>query len=140
MRRVSPFLSLCFVALASLLAASCGSDPPCQEQVFTAKCSTSGCHDKDATSAGFSMATPGWEHALVGGKQKGGGITGFVSVPECANMNYLEPGSNPATGLFLRKMTSQFGCGKMMPYIGTPVTASELTCIQTWANGLTTGS
>jgi hypothetical protein len=139
MHRVTRVLPLSVVAVASLLFVGCGSSDggTTAESIFAAKCSTAGCHDSAGMSANFSMAAAGWEQALVGGKQKGGGIPNFMSVPECANMNYLDPGSNPATGLFMRKMTPQFGCGRMMPYIGSPITTSELATIQTWANGLT---
>jgi hypothetical protein len=109
---------------------------------MTYNCTLAGaCHDANGTAAGFSMTTPGWEMALVGSKAKGtGGMAPYMASPACAGMNYLDPGSNPATGLFLRKITANFGCGMRMPYTGGTVSSADVACIQTWANGLTAGT
>src|SRR5262245_15794791 len=139
-----PLLAIAF----GVILGGCGSSDgggACNVQDLISnkyKCDAAGCHDATGTSAGFSMKTAGWEQALVGGMQKagGGGVTPFMSVPACANMPYLVPGSNPATGLFLKKMTANFGCGMRMPYTGSPVSDADFACFQTWANGLTGGS
>ena len=59
---------------------------------------------------------------------------------ECSAVKtpFLVPGSQPATGLFLDKLTSSFGgCGIRMPSINGPVSAADMECIQRWANALT---
>jgi hypothetical protein len=78
------------------------------------------------------MASPGLEARLVGHGPMGGNQSVCAS-----SMNYLDPGSQPATGLFLRKLTAQFSCGSRMPLTGRIVSATDLACIQSWANGLT---
>src|SRR5689334_20943664 len=111
MYRVTRSLPLCVAALASFVAGGCGGSGSdsgsAVDSLFSTKygCSSSGCHDDVGNSAGFSMTKPGWDTALVGGKPKGGGVPTFESNPACAGMNYLDPGSQPATGLFLRKLT-----------------------------------
>jgi len=142
MYRVARSLPLCVVALASFVVGGCGSGSDSGSAVnnlFVHKyaCTASGCHDDMGSSAGFSMTKPGWDTAMVGGKPQGGGIPTFEANPNCAGMTYLDPGSNPASGLFMRKLTLQFGCGMQMPYIGNKVSVADLATIQDWANTLT---
>src|SRR5262245_12990732 len=69
-------------------------------------CNAGGCHDAQGSGAGFKMAPAGWESALVGGNP----VAGMGSM--CMTTGpYLDPGSNPATGLFLKKLTASPGCG-----------------------------
>jgi hypothetical protein len=83
------------------------------------------------------MATPGWEKNLVNKYPKAGGVKGLES--SCLNVNkpYLAANSSPATGLFLDKLRPSPPCGSRMPVIGSILTAPEMDCVQTWANGLT---
>jgi hypothetical protein len=74
---------------------------------------------------------------MVGKVAPGGGAGTLASM--CGGMNrvYLNPGSNPATGLFIDKLKANPPCGARMPNIGVELSAAELACVQTWANGLT---
>jgi hypothetical protein len=96
------------------------------------------CHDALGSAAGLDFATPGWEDRLVGTFPSGGGEVATRSM--CAGLGrpYLVAGSNPAMGLLLDKLRLHPPpCGAAMPDIGGPLTASELACVQLWANALT---
>jgi hypothetical protein len=142
------------IVLASLLAAGCGgsSGGSCDvNALFTTKygCAGSGCHDTVTKAANFDMASPGLETRLVGKAPMGGGPTfsadGGPPMPiaslqsMCVGKgNYLDAGSQPATGLFLSKLSATPPCGMRMPMAPvSPVTAADMTCIQNWANNLT---
>jgi hypothetical protein len=127
------------IALVSLAATGCGSNSSNDvNAVFTKySCSGTGCHDATTKAANFDMASPGLESRLVGVMSPGGGPTGLTSM--CAGMYYLNGGSNPATGLFLAKLSSSPPCGLQMPMVGNKLTAADLMTVQTWANGLTSG-
>jgi hypothetical protein len=103
----------------------------------THSCASPGaCHDAKGTSANFDMASPGWEMKLVGGNPNGGGAAGFGS--QCQGKGpYLIAGSSPARGLFLDKLAAKPPCGNQMPLLPPTLTATELDCVQRWANGLT---
>ena len=51
---------------------------------------------------------------------------------------YLVAGSAPATGLFIDKLNAKTAssCGERMPMVGM-LSATELGCVQEWANRLT---
>ena len=84
------------------------------------------------------MASPGWENNLVGKMPKAGGAAGLSSVCAGSGMPYLVAGSSPARGLFLDKlMSTKPACGVRMPLLTSYLNASELDCVQRWANGLT---
>jgi hypothetical protein len=100
-------------------------------------CAQTGCHDSSGTSANFDMASTGLPARLVGKSPMGGGTLPSVCAGSTPAMVYLDPGSQPATGLFLRKISASPGCGMRMPYGGRVVTATDFACIQSWANGLT---
>jgi hypothetical protein len=91
------------------------------------------CHDANGTAANFDMATTGWEMKLVGTNPKGGGTSVCAS-----NGPYLDPGSNPATGLFMTKLKGGTGlvCGVRMPQVGGTLSAGEIAMVQQWANAL----
>jgi hypothetical protein len=87
---------------------------------------------------GFDMtAAAGFPKNLVGG---------MPPTPAAANMNkcggmtpplvYLKPGVQPAQGLFLDKLKPNPPCGVQMPMGLAPLSASDLDCIQRWANKL----
>jgi hypothetical protein len=104
--------------------------------IFAAKlCANLGCHDSFATSANFDMTSTGWQTRLVGVNPKGGG----ANPSKCAgNGPYLATDKKPATGLFLDKLKPDAGapCGVPMPQIGTPLSAEEFDCVQSWATAL----
>jgi len=107
------------------------------EAIFSAKaCPT--CHDSNGTYAGFKMAPAGWETHLVDVSPTGG-----QSLEKCTPSDgpYLVKGSNPASGLFIRKLSGMGNLcagGVQMPQSGVPLTASELACVTSWATTLTT--
>jgi hypothetical protein len=87
-------------------------------------------------AANFDLMTTDFTTLLVGKMPMGGGPAGQMSVCQTSGMNYLDAGSNPATGLFLKKIDGTQPCGLQMPMIGM-LTSSEKTCFHQWANGLT---
>jgi hypothetical protein len=105
-------------------------------------CATSGCHDTaDATlyAAGLDLTlndTIG--SRLVGVASPG---TSPSSAVACAGKIYLDPMSNPATGLLIDKITlpnnSPNLCGSAMPFPGVSrLSAAQQTCVEQWAEGL----
>jgi hypothetical protein len=108
-------------------------------------CSIAGaCHDANGSAAGLSLAeldqsgTVDWRAKFVGVYPKGGGARPSPSMCFPSSIPYLVPGSQPATGLLLDKLL-QFTppCGSRMPLVGGPLSASELGCVQRWADALT---
>jgi hypothetical protein len=97
------------------------------------------CHDAQGSAAGLNLVSPGWERRLVGGMpQSGSSPIGIQSLCAGQGRSYLVPGSQPATGLFLDKLTqSPPPCGAHMPDLGSPLTPAELACVQSWASALT---
>jgi predicted CxxxxCH...CXXCH cytochrome family protein len=104
----------------------------------TYNCTIVGCHNNANPAANLDMVTPDWEKTLVGRAPKAGGA-GTAS--KCVDMGqvYLNAGTNPATGLFMDKLSkAKPQCGDRMPNLpGIQLTADEIACVQTWANGLT---
>jgi hypothetical protein len=103
-------------------------------------CAANGCHDGTATeSANFDMATAGWQDHLLGVNPRGGGT---LSACVASDGPYLTAGSNPATGLFIRKISGTGNLctgGVRMPF-GMPsayLTAAQITCVTQWATTLT---
>jgi hypothetical protein len=95
------------------------------------------CHDSKGSAANFDMTTAGWQNRLVGKLPAGGGTLASMCKPGAgANTPYLVAGSSPATGLFLEKINANPPCGVRMPNLGSPFNATELACVQSWANGL----
>jgi hypothetical protein len=115
--------------------------PSCDVQPVIQKyqCTLMGaCHDSNGSAAGLDLATAGWEQRLLG---NGPGSFGPGVVPsKCGDEGriYLIPGSQPAKGLFLDKlMDDPPPCGFRMPFGFPAMTATDLQCIQAWANALT---
>lgn len=111
-----------------------GGSGACDAPAIFAKytCAAISCHDANGSSAGFKMTPAGWENTLVDGNPTGLGGSA------CSGQGpYLMRGTTPAQGLFLRKISATPGCGARMPF-GAPMflTADELGCVQTFANGL----
>jgi hypothetical protein len=127
------------IALVSFVAVGCGSNSGSDVNAVFSKyaCSGTGCHDATTKAANFDMASPGLETRLVGVMSPGGGPTGLTSM--CAGMFYLNGGSNPATGLFISKLSPNPPCGLQMPMVGMKLTTADMMTIQDWANGLTAG-
>jgi hypothetical protein len=108
--------------------------------LWTAKaCTTQGaCHDAMGSAAGFNMTTAGWDTAanLVGKLPPGGGVGALASVCMGKGMPYITK-AQPAGGLILNKLSNKTpACGAQMPNIGVAMTATELACVQAWANQL----
>jgi len=112
--------------------------PPCDPApIFkTHLCANTGCHDPSGTSANFDMGSSDWQTRLVGVNPKGGGAL----ASKCGELGapYLKPGTMPATGLVLDKLKvdSTQPCGDLMPLVSAKLTATEVACIQDWANSL----
>ena len=124
-------------------AAGSGTGAPCdaQTEVFNMHfCSTAGtCHDASGSAAGFDMATNGWQNHLVGVMPPGGGSYA-ASLCTAAGMPYLVANSAPATGLLLAKLSPNPPCGVQMPNLPPLLNATEMACVQSWANALTAPS
>jgi len=121
-------------------AGSPGGTGPCNALPLFAmhECATNGCHDAMGSSANFNMASVGWENNLVGKMPKAGGAAGLASACTSAGTPYLVAGSAPARGLFLDKLASKKpACGLQMPLLTSYLNATEMDCVQRWANGLT---
>lgn len=135
-----------FVVVAGCSSSSDGATPDAgsttcdlagAQAIFTAKgCAQSGCHDATGTSAGLNLAAADLGAELLGKSPGTGGLT----PSSCTNMNkvYLVKGSNPATGLFIDKLTATPGCGLRMPLTGAPLDATQMACVKSWATSVTT--
>jgi len=114
-----------------------------QSQGAVLGCATTGCHttaDAPASAAGLDLTL----NATIGSRLVGvasPGDTAAAAAPACAGKTYLDPTSNPATGLLIDKITLPNGnaglCGSGMPYPGlNRLTATQITCVEQWAEGL----
>jgi hypothetical protein len=122
---------------------STGGTGPCDAKPILAmhSCTVAmACHDAAGVGAGFDMVTAGWETRMVGKlpNKNVGPVVGLRSQCDPVGGAYLVKGSVPAKGLFLDKLknTNQ-ACGMQMPLITNYLSASELDCVQRWANALT---
>ena len=111
-----------------------GTGGPCDAApILAAKCGYPGlCHDNRAlTPGGLDLMTAPFDR-LVGDMPDGSNSS------QCGDVTtaYLISGSNPAMGLLIDKLAPNPPCGQMMPTLDT-LTPSEVTCIQSWAAGLT---
>ena len=121
-------------ALLPTGGAGSGGGGPCDAvPILTAKCGYPGlCHDNRALApGGLDLMTAPFDR-LVGDVPDG------TNTSQCAGVTtpYLVAGSNPAMGLLLDKLTTAAPCGAMMPTLDT-LTPTEVTCLQSWATGLT---
>jgi hypothetical protein len=112
-------------------------------QPVGAGCATSGCHDTASaplSAAGLDLTL----NATIGSRLVGvasPGDTTAGGAMACGGQIYLDPMSNPATGLLIDKITLPNGssslCGLAMPYPGTSrLSAAQQTCVEQWAEGL----
>jgi hypothetical protein len=102
--------------------------------VISPKC-TLGCHVMGAALGGGLDLSPAVIVANLLGRMSTGAADSMCGGNTTA---YLVRDSNPATGLFLDKLTPTFPCGVRMP-IGAALIPSEETCVRDWATAVTTG-
>src|SRR4051794_29585480 len=108
-----------------------GGGTACQDTVFMTNCAF--CHGTASPGGGLDLQAANPASRLLG-VMSGAGST-------CPGSTYLNPSSNPATGVFIDKITKdQPVCGGSRMPIGPPLSTADLTCLTTWATGLTTGS
>jgi hypothetical protein len=98
-------------------------------------CSLS-CHNpgSDSSFANLDLMSDGFAQRLVGQPAS----TATSANGQCAGMgNLLNRGTLPATGIFIDKINFKLGvCGEGMPFGGVALAATDLACLQAWANGL----
>ncbi|HXI56742.1 MAG TPA: DUF1592 domain-containing protein [Polyangia bacterium] len=106
--------------------------------IFSKHGCTTLCHaTKNALSyGGFDMETAGWAQRMTSAGPSSNAPLGN----QCKNtgVNYLDR-RQPATGLFLEKLSPNPPCGSQMPLDLPKLSADELACIQKWANNLAAG-
>lgn len=105
-------------------------------------CATTSCHIPGPLNAGSSGGLDMTVDANIGSR-----LVGVMSVGTTDNGSkcmgnstpYLDPGSNPATGLLIDKIQQKNPpCGDQMPYAAPfPLTATQQTCLIQWATTLT---
>ena len=92
------------------------------------------CHNpgSDTSFANLDLMSDGFAQRLVG---QPASTTGNG---QCAGMgNLLNRGTLPATGILIDKINFKLGvCGEGMPFGGVQLGATDLACLQAWANGL----
>ena len=104
----------------------------CATPILASKCVP--CHATGGGSANLDLQSPNIGARLVG-KMGGPATTGGL----CSTMVLLNAGSNPATGVFMDKITMATPpCGSLMPFGGPMLPQDQITCLQNWATGLTT--
>jgi hypothetical protein len=108
-----------------------GPAPDCQVAIFRDQCAS--CHGAGTTgSGGLDLTSPNPETRLVGK------MGGSINAAACQGMILLVPGSNPATGVFIDKITMNppASCGMSMPYGSLPSFADQ-ACLKAWATSVT---
>jgi hypothetical protein len=109
------------------MGGSSGAD--CQTMIFNANCV--GCHGSASPAVGLDLQSPNVETRLVGI------ATGSGS--SCPGANLLDKPSNPATGVFIQKVTMMTPtCGGLsMPYGLALLSQTDQQCLTSWATSLT---
>jgi len=102
-------------------------------------CTTSGCHASAQPAAGLDLASAGLADRLLG-KSPVAGVGLQPSMCVGTNRNYLNAGSNPATGLLLDKVGTTPPCGARMPIGPAPLNNNEMACLRSWALSVTSPS
>lgn len=99
--------------------------PDCVKKIFTDVCAVSGCHGANAQTV---VLTPddGLQARLVGKESAA-----------CDGSTYISTDGNPS--YLVEKINDDPPCGQKMPF-GTPLTATETTCITNWVNTLSEGN
>jgi hypothetical protein len=122
-------LGVC-VALTSL-AASCtggefmdGGTGDCDvPELLATSCAGSVCHGDQEPAAGLDLVSAGVEERLIG-------VVGSV---DCGEQVLIEPGY-PDNSLLIEKVTEENpSCGRTMPPMGHPLSASQLECLRQFA-------
>jgi hypothetical protein len=98
------------------------------------------CHKAEnavSNGGGFDMTTPGWERKLIGNGPPDSAPKSNLCKGK--NLVYLEPGMQPAVGLFIQKVKPNPPCGVQMPMLLEPLSSGDVACIQMWANNVVAG-
>ncbi|HEX4474679.1 MAG TPA: PA14 domain-containing protein [Polyangiaceae bacterium] len=94
-------------------------------QLLSNQCAVSGCHSATNPAQGLDHASPNVLSRLVGIDATGAGCAGELVVP-----------GDPSSSLLYTKLTSSPPCGERMPFLGAPVSSTQLACVGTWIAGL----
>jgi len=95
------------------------------------------CHDAAFSATGLDMTSAGWEQKLLVTGASNGKITNSASLCLGTTEPYLIKGSFPAQGLFMDKLRPNPPCGLQMTILGGPISATDMECIQRWADAIT---
>jgi hypothetical protein len=110
-------------------------------QVNAAFTTCMACHTTslaDASGGGFDMQKVGWEKNLIG--QSTPADAPVTALCKGKNLVLLEANVEPAKGLFLDKVSQSMPpCGDRMPKLLDPLSASQVACVQAWANSVVAG-
>jgi hypothetical protein len=110
--------------------------------IITVNCATSSCHipgpNNDGLSGGLDLTVDANIASRLVGVMSVGTATNGSSCMSSTSP-YLVPGSNPATGLLIDKISSTHPpCGSFMPYASPSLLpAAQRTCLIQWATTLT---
>ncbi len=109
-----------------------GTEPPCDAQtLMQGKCGMAGCHVPGNSNAGtLDLLSPNSISRLLNVKSGGDPYSGALCG---AGMNYLNPGTSPASGLLIDKLSEYPSCGDAMPNLGT-WSVAQGQCVTDWAN------
>jgi hypothetical protein len=107
----------------------------------TNACAQSGCHAPDKQNNPGVSQSGGLDLTLdanIGSRLIGTSAGTADNQSSCIGAgNYLDPHSNPPTGLLIDKIKANVSCGTRMPYPGiSPLSSAQITCVQSWAEGL----
>jgi len=91
--------------------------------VFDAKCSASICHDPDEPAGELDLVTDGVEARL------------FDVASSCSARPLIDS-ANIDNSFLLEKLGGAPECGDPMPLAAAPLTAQEIGCVRSWAEGL----
>jgi hypothetical protein len=110
-----------------------GPAPGCQTAIFANQCAS--CHATGSGSAGLDLQSANPETRLVAQMSSTTANGGA-----CEGMTLLVPGSNPAMGVFIDKISmNPPPCGFSMPYGSLPTKADQ-DCLKAWALSVTTAT
>ena len=109
--------------------------PGCEVAVLAGNCNS--CHGTASHANGLDLQSANVCERLLGMPT----FTGPGAA--CAQKTLLDRGSNPATGVFIDKITKMDGdaalCGLAMP-LGGALAQADLACLKTWAASVTTAT
>lgn len=93
--------------------------------VLAANCATSGCHGEGSNLEDFAASAAA--------------ARAFVDKPgtlACSGQGLVIDTEDPGASLMVRKLSDDPPCGSPMPLAGSPLSRSEIECIQTWIASL----